>query len=154
MMDITITKKQIQKFYKCLELNSEYNVRIPIVEHETHVPLLYAITGTNLTSNSYKNKLSEVAFQGNEGFWVKCIDYRRVKEIRKQIITAMLKPSDYEDINIPIKDIIEIKVPLNTHSELTFPEKKKAMEDIKTIIPSLLKNAIDFEKKTNLFITN
>ena len=121
MMDITITKKQIQKFYKCLDLYSEYNVRVPIVEHETHVPLLYAITGTNLTSNSYKNKLSDVA---------------------------------YEDINIEIKDVIELAVPLNTHSNLTFPEKKKAMEDMKTVIPSLLKNAIDFEKKTNLFITS
>mgnify|MGYP003640483832 FL=1 len=154
MMDITITKKQIQKFYKCLDLYSEYNVRVPIVEHETHVPLLYAITGTNLTSNSYKNKLSDVAYQGSTCFWVKCIDYRRVKEIRKQIITAMLKPSEYEDINIEIKDVIELAVPLNTHSNLTFPEKKKAMEDMKTVIPSLLKNAIDFEKKTNLFITS
>jgi len=149
-MVVEIAKKDIKSYFESLS-DREYSMqRIPYVENETLVPLLYAITGSNLTCDHYRNGLRDIANSRLSRFFICCIDYKRVKEIRQKAIELLLKD---DNASIIIDDVVEIEVEDNTtYHNLTFPEKKEMMNDVKIALPSMIRNAIDFEKKMNVNI--
>ena len=149
-MVVEITKRDIKSYFKSLSEAEHWIQRIPYVESETLVPLLYAITGSNLTCDYYRNGLRDIAFPRLSTFLIYCIDYKRVKEIRQKAIELLLKD---DDALIRIDDVVEIEVEDNTtYHNLTFPEKKEMMNDVKIALPSMIRNAIDFERKMNVNI--
>ena len=149
-MFVEITKKDIKSYFESLSEKEHWIQRIPYVENETLVPLFYAITGSNLTCDHYRNGLRDIAYPRFGKFFIYCIDYKRVKEIRQKAIELLLKD---DNALIIIDDVVEIEVEDNTtYHNLTFPEKKQMMNDVKIALPSMIRNAIDLEKKINVNI--
>jgi len=149
-MFVEITKKDIKSYFESLSGEEHWLQRIPYVENETLVPLLYAITGSNVTYDHYRNGLRDIARSRLNTFCIHCIDYKRVKEIRQKAIELLLKD---DDALIRIDDVVEIEVEDNTtYHNLTFPEKKEMMNDVKIALPSMIRNAIDLERKMNVNI--
>ena len=150
-MVVEIAKREIKSYFKSLSEEEYWTQRIPYVENETLVPLLYAITGSNLTCDHYRNGLKDIALHRLSTFFIYCIDHKRVKEIRQKVIELLLK--DDNNALIRIDDVVEIEVKDNTtYHNLTFPEKKEMINDVKIALPSIIRNAIDFERKINLNI--
>ena len=149
-MFVEIAKKDIKSYFKSVSEEEHWIQRIPYVENETLVPLLYAITGSNLTCDHYRNGLRDIAHPRLSTFFIYCIDYKRVKEIRQKAIELLLKD---DDAFIRIDDVVEIEVKDNTtYHNLTFPEKKEMMNDVKISLPSIIRSAIDLERKMNVNI--
>ena len=150
-MFVEIAKRDIKSYFKSLSEEDLWIKRIPYVENETLVPLLYAITGSNLTCDHYRNGLRDITLSRLSTFFIHCVDHKRVKEIRQKVIELLLK--DDNNALIRIDDVVEIEVKDNTtYHNLTFPEKKEMINDVKIALPSIIRNAIDFERKINLNI--
>ena len=129
-MNVTITKNDIKSYFRLVNNTPDASlaVRLPVVEHETHVPLLYAITGTNLNFDYYGNELRDLAKEYMDNFVIQCVDYRKVKGIRKEVLRIMLEKDD--GAGVEISEVEEIFIKRNTFSKLSFPERKELMKNL------------------------
>ena len=79
-----------------------YFERVVPIDHDTLVPVIYAITGTNKLSYRQIKGLHENIYDMNDGCYklcIACIDYRDVKKVRESFIKAMLDRKDGFIIN-------------------------------------------------------
>jgi hypothetical protein len=95
-----------------------YFERVVPIDHDTLVPVIYAITGTNKLSDHRIKGLHESMYDMNDDgcykLCIACIDYRDVKKVRESFIKAMLNGEDgfiINDISYVLKKNNGVSIP-------------------------------------------
>lgn len=135
--------------------SESYNfTRVNAVDDETLVPVIYALTGSNLRHDGFMEGVHVHVFNDSTATYsncVACIDYRRVKEVREQFISSLINDKSFilTDISY-VKD--EDSNDLNVPSD--FIEKKNMLADVQSKLPNMIRQSIERDKELGLIITN
>jgi hypothetical protein len=136
-----------------LELSGEtcFERAVPI-DHDTLVPVIYAITGTNKLSDHQIKGLYESIYDMNDDYYkdcIACIDYRDVKKVRESFIKAMLNGEDGFIIN-------NISYVLKKNNGVSIPDdfiaKKEMLADVQSNLSTIIKQSIEIDNELGLMI--
>lgn len=122
------------------------------IDHDTLVPVIYAITGTNKLSDHLIKGLHESIYDMNDGFYkdcIACIDYRDVKKVRESFIKAMLNGEDgfiINDISYVLKKNNGVSIPYD------FIAKKEMLADVQSNLSTIIKQSIEIDNELGLMI--
>lgn len=136
-----------------LELSGETCLERAVpIDHDTLVPVIYAITGTNKLSDCRIKGLYESIYDMNDGcykFCIACIDYRDVKKVRESFIKAMLDRKDGFIIN-------NISYVLKKNNGVSIPDdfiaKKEMLADVQSNLSTIIKKSIEIDNELGLMI--
>ena len=129
-----------------------YFERAVPIDHDTLVPVIYAITGTNKLSDCRIKGLYESIYDMNDGcykFCIACIDYRDVKKVRESFIKAMLNGEDgfiINNISYVLKKDNGVSIPDN------FLAKKEMLADVQSNLSTIIKQSIEIDNELGLMI--
>jgi hypothetical protein len=138
---------------KYFELSSKTHFeRVVPIDHDTLVPVIYAITGTNKLSDCRIKGLYESIYDMNDDFYkdcIACIDYRDVKKVRESFIKAMLNGEDgfiINNISYVLKKDNGVSIPDN------FLAKKEMLADVQNNLSTMIKQSIEKDNELGLMI--
>jgi len=129
-----------------------YFERVVPIDHDTLVPVIYAITGTNKLSDHRIKGLHESIYDMNDGCYklcIACIDYRDVKKVRESFIKAMLNGEDgfiINDISYVLKKNNGVSIPDD------FLAKKEMLADVQSNLSAVIKQSIEIDNELGLMI--
>lgn len=135
--------------------NSE-SKRMDPVDHETLVPVLYTLTGSNLRNTRtqfrslYKNIYDN---ESDEYVWcIACVDYKDIKKVRKDLISALIN----NNLSIKIDNISYVIDEENNNLSIPsdFIAKKELLTDIQNNLPNMIRQSIEKDNELGLTITN
>jgi len=126
--------------------------RIPAIDHDTLVPVIYAVTGSNLVSVRRIQGCHENVYDKNDGRYkdcIACIDHRDVKKVRKAFIQTMLNHEDGFDIdNVSYVFYQDDGVSIPND----FIAKKEMLADVQNNLSTMIKQSIEKDNELGLMI--
>lgn len=134
--------------------NSNKNtlIRIPAIDHDTLVPVIYAITGSNLLDRRQVEGCYMNIYDENDGRYkdcIACIDHRDVKKVRKAFIYAMLNHEDRFNID-------NVSYVLHQDDGVSIPNdfiaKKEMLADAQNGLSDMIKHSIEKDNEIGLMI--
>ena len=134
--------------------NSNKNdfIRIPAIDHDTLVPVIYAITGSNLLERRLLRGCYMNIYDVNDGRYkdcIACIDHRDVKKVRKAFIQAMLNHEDefnIDNVSYVFHQDDGVSIPND------FIAKKKMLADAQNGLSDMIKHSIEKDNEIGLMI--
>ena len=127
--------------------------RLSPIVHDTLVPLIYAITGTNKINDCQVNGIYENMYDSDRGSYVNvvaCIDHREVKKVRENFIHALLNDHNLMKVtNITFvleNDNVEVAIPSD------FIAKKEMLADVQSNLSTMIKQSIEKDNELGLMI--
>jgi len=127
--------------------------RLSPVVHDTLVPVIYAITGTNKISDYQVQGIHENTYDSDRGRHINaiaCIDHREVKKVRENFIHALLKHRDFMEVT-NITFVLE-----NNNAEVAIPSgfiaKKEMLAGVQNNLSTIIKQSIEKDDKLGLMI--
>ena len=127
--------------------------RLSPIVHDTLVPVIYAITGTNKINDRQVNGIYENIYDSDRGSYVNavaCIDHREVKKVRKNFIHALLNHHEFMKVT-NITFVLE-----NNNAELAIPSgfiaKKEMLADVQSNLSTMIKQSIEKDNELGLMI--
>ncbi len=127
--------------------------RLSPIVHDTLVPLIYAITGTNKINDCQVNGIYENMYDSDRGTYVNavaCIDHREVKKVRENFIHALFNHHDLMKVtNITFvleNDNVEVAIPSD------FIAKKEMLADVQSNLSIMIKQSIEKDNELGLMI--
>ena len=127
-------------------------IRIPAIEHDTLVPVIYAVTGSNIISVRQVNGCYENIYDENDGRYkncIACIDYRDVKKVRKAFIQAMLNDKNkfyIDNVSYVLHQDDGVSIPND------FIAKKEMLADVQNGLSDMIKHSIEKDNEIGLMI--
>ena len=134
--------------------NSNKNnlIRIPAIDHDTLVPVIYAITGSNLLERRSLRGCYMNIYDKNDGCYkdcIACIDHRDVKKVRKAFIQAMLNYEDGFDID-------NVSYVFHQDNGVSIPNdfiaKKQMLANVQNGLSDMIKHSIEKDNEIGLMI--
>jgi len=154
-IDSTVIYPQdIRKYYLNKTSNTNYT-RLDAVDDEILVPIIYALTGTNLICDIKRiDGINNQEYSDDEQGYIEiiaCIDYRQVKNVRKKLVSSIIN-----DTSFIVNDISYIKYEKNTNLKIPtdFIDKKNMLADVQSKLSNMIKESIERDNKLGLIITN
>jgi len=127
--------------------------RLSPVVHDTLVPVIYAITGTNKINDCQAKGIYESIYDFDRGGYVNavaCIDHREVKKVRENFIHALLNHHDFMKVT-NITFVLE-----NDNAEVAIPSdfiaKKEMLADVQNNLSTIIKQSIEKDNELGLMI--
>lgn len=127
-------------------------IRIPAIDHDTLVPVIYAVTGSNLLCTRRIEGCYENIYDENDGRYkncIACIDHRDVKKVRKAFIQAMLNHEDKFNID-------NVSHVLHQDDGVSIPNdfiaKKQMLADVQSGLSDMIKHSIEKDNEIGLMI--
>jgi len=149
-------KLDITRFQNAYGRGCSGSKRMNPVDHETLVPVLYTLTGSNLRDEStqfrslYKNIYDN---ESDKHVWcIACIDYKDMKKVRKDLISALIN----NNLSIKIDNISYVIDEENNNLSIPsdFIAKKELLTDIQNNLPNMIRQSIEKDNELGLRITN
>lgn len=134
--------------------NSNKNnlIRIPAIDHDTLVPVIYAITGSNLLDTRALRGCYMNIYDENDGRYkncIACIDHRDVKKVREAFIYAMLNHEDefnIDNVSHVFRQDDGVSIPND------FIAKKEMLADAQNGLSDMIKHSIEKDNEIGLMI--
>lgn len=127
--------------------------RLSPIVHDTLVPVIYAITGTNKITDRQIQGIYENMYDSDSGCYVNavaCIDHREVKKVRENFIHALLNHHDLMKVT-NITFVLE-----NDNAEVAIPSdfiaKKEMLADVQSNLSTMIKQSIEKDNELGLMI--
>ena len=127
--------------------------RLSPIVHDTLVPVIYAITGTNKITDYQVKGIYENRYDSNLGSYVNvvaCIDHREVKKVRENFIHALLNHHDFIKVT-NITFVLE-----NDNAKVAIPSdfiaKKEMLADVQSNLSTMIKQSIEKDNELGLMI--
>lgn len=132
--------------------NKNNFIRIPAINHDTLVPVIYAITGSNLLDTRSLASCYMNIYDVNNGCYkdcIACIDHRDVKKVRKAFIQAMLNHKDkfyIDNVSYVVHQDDGVSIPND------FIAKKEMLADVQNGLSDMIKHSIEKDNEIGLMI--
>jgi hypothetical protein len=126
--------------------------RISAIDHDTLVPVIYAITGSNLISDYSIAGCYEHVYDCNDNRYkdcILCIDHRDVKKVREAFIKAMFKKQGefiIRNVSYVLDQSNTIQIPND------FIAKKQMLANVQNGLSSMIKRSIEKDNEIGLMI--
>ena len=148
------TDFNVYDFRRLYIQNSNKNnfIRIPAIDHDALVPVIYAITGSNLLEERPLKGCYINIYDENDGRYkncIACIDHRDVKKVRKAFIQAMLNHEDefnIDNVSYVFHQDDGVSIPND------FIAKKEMLAGVQNNLSTIIKQSIEKDDKLGLMI--
>ena len=126
--------------------------RISAIDHDTLVPIIYAITGSNLVSQYSVRGCYENTYDYNDDRYkdcILCIDHKDVKKVREAFINAMFKKQEefmIRNVSYVVDQSNAIEIPND------FIAKKQMLADVQNGLSDMIKHSIEKDNEIGLMI--